>query len=181
MKCLRYSDFVGMDNYDEIINFLTNDTRAIHLGSGSKRSVFKISPKRVIKVEKEITKSADPHQDRWFGRQNEREVNITNKYGHTGLLANVIWYHPKYIWVISEFASTIKRSIFNCERIEKLVEKSMDDFNIGDICYTDARCFGMIDKRIVIIDYGLSIGEKSKKLYKPPPGWKVLNGLIIPE
>jgi hypothetical protein len=133
-----------MNDPHEIIGWLKK-RKAEYLGYGSSRQVFRISPRRVIKVE----------YARFGGvSQNKNDVKKSDMFGDTGLVAKCFWYHPKYVWIVSEYAEKIgrQRRAFREWRSQYYQKEICENLRISDI---DMRNCGMINNRIVIVDCGL--------------------------
>jgi hypothetical protein len=131
-----------MNDPREIIRFLKK-RKAKHLGCGASRHVFRISPRRVIKVE--YTK---------FGgniSQNKNDVKKSDRFGKTGLVAKCFWYHPKYVWIISEYAERIDQKTFR-KWYHKYGEEILENLRISDLAQRNC---GKIKNKIVIVDCGL--------------------------
>lgn len=136
-----YRDFLGMNRSNEIIRWL-NDRGAKHLGCGASRHVYRISPKRVIKVEYSL----------YYGKsQNKHEVQKSDQFGDTGLVAKCYWYHPSYVWIISEFAERVQsdRKYWKWHNDNSAKFSAMKIADIG-------KCnVGAIGNRFVLVDLGL--------------------------
>ena len=131
---MRVRDIEGLDNLA-----ISRKLKKRWVGSGSSRVVYALSPRRVIKLA----------EGEAGIEQNAQEVKISEKYGHTGLLARVIWYHPEYRWIVAE-------------RVRKLPEhRTVPEFprvfNDADIMDTEhVDNWGLLGKRLVLCDYGLN-------------------------
>lgn len=139
---MRVRDIEGLSN-SEIIRKLRENCEWV--GSGSSRVVFAISPRRVIKLADSAAGIA----------QNKREVKISERWGYSGVLARVIWYHPDYSWIVSERAKSLNYMSppnlkSSCSFHWKISEKA----GIWDIEIVDN--WGIIGRRLVLCDYGLS-------------------------
>lgn len=143
---LRYSSFAGKS--PQSILALCRDNHCKILGSGSSRTVIKLSNKRVIKVALNDAGQA----------QNKREVFLTDKCFELNLFANVLYYEGNYNWIISQFATRalIKEILLFVTSRNKDIKKT----GIIDLVYSDGHPikehFGKVNSRVVIIDYGAS-------------------------
>lgn len=138
---MRVRDVKGMTNR-EIVDKLHNNGSK-YLGSGSCRVVYAFSPRRAIKLADSLKGIA----------QNKREVEVSKKHGNTGYFARVIWYEPKYRWVIVERVIPWRGQYsfdFDTSEITKFCHKA----KIWDtqILFN----WGKIGRRNVLCDYGLS-------------------------
>lgn len=138
-----YRDFIGMNDPKEIISWL-KDRKAKYLGCGASRQVFRISQQRVIKIEYSL----------FNGRsQNKNEVKTSDQFGKTGMVTKCFWYHPKYVWIISEYANKIDHSTFK-KWYEWQHQEIRRKLRVTDLVACNC---GRINNRIVIVDCGLSI------------------------
>lgn len=139
-----YRDFIKKHDSDKLIKWLDNKG-ANCIGAGASRYVYRISPTRVIKVE----------YDKYFGySQNKEEVQKYNQHKNSNLITQCYWYHPKYVWIISQFAEKVplkKTYAWNkwCDKWAKKIEKELD---ISDLAIDNS---GIINGNFVIVDYGL--------------------------
>ena len=131
---MRVRDIEELDNLA-----ISRKLKKRWVGSGSSRVVYALSSRRVIKLA----------EGEAGIEQNAQEVKISEKYGHTGLLARVIWYHPEYRWIVAEKARKAHR-IGLCPAHLTMSRRA----GILDIEHIDN--WGMIGKRLVLCDYGLN-------------------------
>lgn len=147
---LTAKHFEGLETVPQLIDFL-NKHGAKYIDSGSSRMVYRISPNRVIKIA----------QDGYYttpgaGRaQNQREVEVTEKYGHTKLFANVTYYHNNYLWIIARYAKGYEADEYDEEDFVQKHKEELNKFGIGDL-EDNPFNFGVINNRLVVLDYGFS-------------------------
>lgn len=86
-------------NFKDIEKWLEKDKKMPYLGSGSGRFVFSLRDGYVLKI---IRDESGFHQ-------NKSEVEVYEKYGHTGFFTKIIGYDKKnYRWIIAEEAKVWK-------------------------------------------------------------------------
>jgi len=157
-RSLTVKDFLNFTSAEDILSFLT-EKKAKYLGRGSSRIVYRISPRRVIKVAYDST---------WIKKgagkaQNKREVEVNDQYGDSGLFARVIWYHPRYLWLISEFAQNLEKagdSSFPGEDFFEKHKRKLNNWQVLDLYCPTA--FGKIGKKVVVRDYGFDYHVRDK-------------------
>lgn len=143
------------DSSKKLINFLKK--KAEYVGKGSSRIVYRISKNRVVKV-------AMP--GKYFDAakaQNKQEVSITENYSGRNLFAEASWYHPDYIWVVSQYAQQNNKVSYDAIQLfmktNKNFLKKMPKSFACDVGYTFQ--FGIIKNKLVMVDYGFN-----EKLYQ---------------
>jgi len=123
------------------------------LGAGASRTVYRISPRHVIKVEYNLYGSVS---------QNKQEVQKSDEHYGSNMITKCYWYHPKYVWIISEYAERIPDGKYDAywEWFNDNKLHITNVLGITDIAPCNA---GMINGRFVIIDSGLIIQKGPKK------------------
>jgi len=134
-------------------------SRFEHLGSGSFRSVYKISKDQVIKVA----------HSKYDACANENEVFISEHYEDKhNVFAKVQQYNLDYIWVISKYVKSLSDddiiSNFNYNNLKKIdpkfdpndsyylaIDINNKKYFVEDLCPNN---MGIINKKLIIIDYG---------------------------
>lgn len=95
LKSLSKNDVFGPNVWDYV-----KELGLKELGHGSSRTVFLISPKKVLKVgwgEKGLA-------------QNEAEVEVATNPATKNIVTRIFDYDPKYQWLVSEFVREFKSS-----------------------------------------------------------------------
>lgn len=147
MPSFAYKYFDGL-SAEDVIDILENNIP--DYSRGSSRVVYRISKRQVIKVAINGNKPGIA--------QNKREVFLTKEYGHLGLFANVIWYHPNYDWIISQYAKPLlpsaEKNNLACKLRDRFdIAKKLGVEDVSPGCWFQ---FGTINKKVVIVDYGAS-------------------------
>ena len=147
MRTINYKDLVSFGSNKEVRAFLkgvsVGNKYPIFIGEGSSREVWRISKCKVIKI---------AINDRGLA-QNKVEYKISKKDTNR-LVAKVRKAHPKFSWLISDYAVNINeacRRYFVFTNQDKL--KSLG-LLIEELC--DYGQVGKIGNRIVIKDYGFT-------------------------
>ncbi len=135
-------NLMDFENRYDLIKFSRNTFKRI--GCGSSREVYRVGCNNdfyALKISRNTIGE----------KQNENEVEFTEDIGHLGYTANVVSYHPDYLWILSEYASPFEWRGEDWKKSIK-ISSTLRSEGIADTDHESA--WGKIGNRLVVVDFG---------------------------